>query len=323
MQAVAQDRYGSAEVLSVRTLPRPSIAGDELLVRVRAASINMGDWFIMTGQPYVARLAFGLTRPKVTVRGRDVAGEVIAVGADVTGFQPGDEVYAEISTGSFAEYAAVPTKVAWHRPTNVTFAQAAAVPVAGVTALQGLRDHGRLRPGQRVLINGASGGVGTFAVQIAKALGAAEVTGVCSTRNVELVRSLGADDVIDYTREDFTRAGRRWDLLFDLAGRHRLADCRRVLTRHGTLVLSGGAGGRWFGALGRLAHSTISGPFVSQQVRSFVASARQQPLRELAELIEAGKIVPAVERTYPLARAADAMAHYERAHPRAKLVITM
>ena len=320
MRAIVQDRYGSAEVLTVRQLPCPSITDKELLVRVQAASINYADLVFVTGEPYLARLAFGLSAPRAKVRGRDVAGEVVAVGAAVSDFRPGDRVYAEIDSGSFAEYAAVPADRAWRTPGNVTPVQAATVPLAGVTAWQGLRDHGRLQPGQRVLVNGASGGVGTFAVQLAKALGA-EVTGVCRDRNVDLVRSLGADDVIDYTREDFTRSGRQWDLIFDVAGRHRLTDCRRALTPRGTLVLCGGTGSRWFGPLGRLLRSKVWAPFVSQRVTGFLARPGQQPLRELTELIEAGRMVLPVERTFPLDRAAEAVRYLVEEHPRSKIVV--
>ncbi|WJK43866.1 NAD(P)-dependent alcohol dehydrogenase [Solwaraspora sp. WMMA2056] len=322
MRALTQDRYGSAEVLSVRQLPRPSITDSELLVRVRAASINDADLRLMTGEPYIGRLALGLTRPKSAVRGRDVAGEVVAVGAAVTDFRPGDAVYAEIETGSFAEYAAVPAGRAWHRPAHLTVTQAATVPLAGVTAWQGLHRHGRLQPGQRVLVNGASGGVGTFAVLLATALGA-EVTGVCRTRNVELVRGLGASDVIDYTRQDFTRSGRQWDLILDVAGRHRLADCRRALTPRGTLILCSGAGGRWLGPLPRLARAVAWSPFVGQRLAGYLAMADQRSLREVTELIEAHRIVPPVERTFPLADAAEAMRVFATEHPRSKYVIEM
>ncbi|MDG4763430.1 NAD(P)-dependent alcohol dehydrogenase [Solwaraspora sp. WMMD406] len=322
MLAAVQDRYGSADVLTVRPVPRPSIKDKDLLVRVRAASVNYADMVLMTGQPYAARLAFGLSRPKTTIRGRDVAGDVVAVGAAVSGFAPGDEVYAEIETGSFAEYAAVPAARAWHKPTTVSFTQAATVPVAGVTAWQGLRDHGRVQPGQRVLINGASGGVGTFAVQIAKALGA-QVTAVCSTRNVELVRSLGADDVIDYTRADFTRTGRRWKLIFDVAGRHRLADCRRALAPRGTLMLCGGKGGPWLGPMGRIAGATLWSPFIGHRLGGYLAKPDQRSLRELTELIEAAVVVPQVERTFPLVRAAEAMRVFVDEHPRSKFVVEM
>jgi NADPH:quinone reductase-like Zn-dependent oxidoreductase len=322
MLGAAQDRYGSVEVLTVRQLPRPSITDKDLLVRVRAASINYADLVLMAGEPYIGRLALGLTRPKSRVRGRDLAGEVVAVGDAVTDFHPGDAVYAEIETGSFAEYAVVPADRAWHKPANVSFTEAATVPVAGVTALQGLRDHGRLQPGQRVLVNGASGGVGTFAVQLAKAYGA-QVTAVCRTRNIDLVRSLGADDVIDYTRQDFTRTGRQWDLIFDVAGRHRLADCRRALTPRGTLMLCSGAGGRWLGPIARIARALTWSPFVSQRLAVFTATADQRSLRELTELIEAGRIVPPVERTFPLAQTPAAMRYFVDEHARSKIVIEM
>lgn len=240
MKAIVQDRYGSSEVLEFREVDRPVPKDGEVLVRVRAASVNARDWHVMRGDPYVARLAFGLRRPKrrMRIQGGDFAGVVEAVGKDVTRVRPGDEVYGE-ADGAFAEYLCAPQGVLGPKPANLSFEQAAAVPLAGNTALMGLRDVGKVGPGQHVLVNGASGGVGTFAVQIAKALGA-EVTGVCSTRNVDLVRSLGADHVVDYTREDFTRTGARYDLVFDLVGNRTLADCRRALNPTGMLILAGG-----------------------------------------------------------------------------------
>src|SRR3954471_12937249 len=251
MQAIVQHAYGTIDdVLRLRNIDEPAPRPHEVLVRVHAASVNHADWLLISGKPYVMGAALGLGRPRIAVRRRDLAGRVEAVGAAVTRFHPGDDVYAETTTGSFAEYACVPEHLLARKPTNLTFAQAAAVPVAARTALRGLRDVGGVQPGQAVLINGASGGVGTFAVQIAKTLGA-DVTGVCSTRSIELVRSLGADHVIDYSREDFTRSGQRFDVIFDLAARHPLAACRGALTRTGTLVSASGHGGPVLGPLGR------------------------------------------------------------------------
>jgi len=261
MRAIVQDRYGSADVLRIEAIATPVPADHEVLVRVHAAGLNHADAALMRGEPLVLRLAYGVRGPKVRVRGLDLAGVVEAVGSKVTAFSPGDEVYGQSETGSFAEYAVVPERALAPKPANLSFTEAAAVPVAASTALQGLRDVGKLQAGQSVLIEGASGGVGTFAVQIAKAL-RAEVTGVCSTRNVELVRSLGADHVVDYTRDDFTRSGERYDLIFDLAGSRALNACRRVLTQNGTLVVSGGSGGRLFGPIGRILRALMLSPFV-------------------------------------------------------------
>ncbi|MFC4116668.1 NAD(P)-dependent alcohol dehydrogenase [Nonomuraea zeae] len=322
MKAIVQDKYGSAGVLRLGEVPKPVPGGGEALVRVHAASITHGDLVTMTGLPYLGRLSFGLRGPRQRVPGRDVAGVVEAVGDNVTSLKPGDEVYAEIPAGGFAEYAAVPEKLLAHKPANLTFDQAAAVPWAANTALQGLRDRGGIARGQRVLINGASGGVGTFAVQIAKSFGA-EVTGVCSTRNVELVRSIGADHVVDYTREDFTAGGRRYDLLFDLAGNRSLAECRRVLVPGGILVLSSSKGGRWLGPMGRLMGALALSPFVRQSLRGFMAKRSRENLAELTKLVESGRITPAIDRTYPLSEVPEAMRYFGEEHARAKIVITV
>jgi NADPH:quinone reductase-like Zn-dependent oxidoreductase len=322
MQAIVQHSYGAAAALRLESIETPRINDDEVLVRVHAAAINHADWGIMTGRPYLLRLAFGLRRPRVEVRGRDLAGTVEAVGRDVTRFRPGDEVYGEIDSGSFAPYARAPDALLDVKPTNLTFEQAAAVPLAGVTALQGLRDIAAVKPGDSVLINGASGGVGTFAVQIAKALGA-EVTGVCSTRNLDLARSLGADHVIDYTEEDFTRSGRRYDLIFDLVGNHALSACRRCLTPAGTLVLSSGRGGRVLGPIGRITRAFMLSPFVSQTMRPLLAASNPERLAALTALIEAGKLTPAIDRTYALSEVPEAMRYFEEEHARAKIVITV
>ncbi|MGC5585211.1 NAD(P)-dependent alcohol dehydrogenase [Ornithinimicrobium sp. W1665] len=322
MRAIVQQAYGAGDVLRLQDVDKPAPGPDEVLVRVRAASVNHADWFLTTGRPYVMRAALGLRRPRVAIRGRDLAGRVEAVGAAVTRFRPGDDVYGETTTGSFAEFACVPERLLALKPANLTFEQAAAVPLAAVTALQGLRDVGGVQPGQAVLIDGASGGVGTFAVQIAKTLGA-DVTGVCSTRNVELVRSLGADRVIDYTREDFARGGQRFDVILDLAGRHPLADCRRALTRTGTLVSASGFGGPVLGPLGRYVGALALSPFVSQRLRVLAAQPSHQDLETLTALIDAEAVRPVIETTYALAQTAEAIRHLAERHTRAKIVIAV
>jgi NADPH:quinone reductase-like Zn-dependent oxidoreductase len=322
MKAIVHDRYGPPDVLELRAVDRPVIKDDEVLVRVRAAAVNFGDWAIMRGWPYVLRLASGLRGPRVMVRGRDVAGRVEAVGAAVTHLRPGDEVYAETATGSFAEYARVPERVVAPKPAALTFEQAAAVPVAATAALQCLRDGGRVGPGMSVLINGASGGVGTFAVQIAKAFGA-DVTGVCSARNAELVRSLGADHVIDYARVDFTRAEPRYDVIVDLVGNHSLASCRQALKPRGVLVLSSGGGNRWFGPIGRLLRAIVVSPFVRQRLRPVAARRSRDDLEAITALIESGAVSPTIDRTYPLSDVAEAVRYFEEEHARAKIVITV
>ena len=318
MQAIVQHAYGTIDdVLRLQNIDEPTPGPHEVLVRVHAASVNHGDWFVTSGRPYVMRAALGARRPRVAVRGRDLAGRVEMVGAAVTRFHPGDDVYAETTTGSFAEYACVPEHLLAPKPTNLTFAQAAAV-----TALQGLRDVGEVQPGQAVLINGASGGVGTFAVQIAKTLGA-DVTGVCSTRNIELLRSLGADHVIDYTHEDFTRSRQRFDVIFDLAARHPLAACRSALTRTGTLVSASGHGGPLLGPLGRCIEALALSPFVSQRLRVLAAKPSGQDLATLTGVIEAGQVTPVIEKTYALAETSEAIRHLAEQHARAKVVIAV
>ncbi|MFC9823238.1 NAD(P)-dependent alcohol dehydrogenase [Streptomyces erythrochromogenes] len=324
MKAIVQDRYGSPGVLELREVERPPVGDREVLVRVRAASVNARDWHLMRGDPYLARLVLGLRRPKVRIRGTDFAGRVEAVGKDVTRLRPGDEVFGE-AEGAFAEYVCAPADAVEPKPANLTFEQAAAVPLAGNTALMGLRDLGRLRPGQRVLVNGASGGVGTFAVQIAKALGA-EVTGVCGTRNTELVRSLGADHVVDYSREDFTRTGRQHDLVLDLVGNRSLAACRRALTPGGTLVLSGGGvseGGSLVGPMSLLVRGRALSGFVRQRLLVLTAAPDRENLAALRELVESGRVTPAVDRTYPLREVPEAIRYLEVEHARAKVVITV
>jgi NADPH:quinone reductase-like Zn-dependent oxidoreductase len=326
MKAIVQHRYGSPDVLEFTDTDRPAPGDHEVLVKVRAASVNARDWHVLRGDPYVARPSadLGWRRPNVKIRGTDFAGTVAAIGPGVTGLQIGDEVYGE-ANGAFAEYIAAPAERVAVKPADLTFEQAAAIPLAANTALIGLRDVAKLQPGQRILINGAAGGVGTFAVQIGKALGA-EVTGVCSTRNVDLVRSLGADEVIDYTSTDFSRTDRRYDVVLDLVGNRSLTALRRPLVRNGLLVLSGGgvfSGGSLFGPLGLMIRGMVSAPFVHHRVVLFNAVASQANLVALRELAEAGKLTPAIDRTYPLAAAADAIGYLETGHARGKVVITV
>lgn len=322
MKAITRRAYGGPEVLRLADVPLPSIAVDELLVRVRASSINRADWFMLTGSPALVRLVSGLRRPKNPVPGRDVAGTVEAVGTAVAEFRPGDEVYAEIAGGAWAEYARVPAAMAARKPAGLTFEQAAAVPLAGNTALQGMRDVAQVRPGQRVLVNGASGGVGTFAVQIAVALGA-DVTGVCRTRNVDQVRSLGAAHVIDCTAEDFTTGHERYDLILDLVGNHPLRACRRALAPNGMLLLSSGSGGRLLGPLGRMLRALVLSTVVRQRLVVLTVKPDRERLDALSTLIDAGDLTPVVERVFPLAETADAFCHYAEVGPRSKLVISV
>jgi NADPH:quinone reductase-like Zn-dependent oxidoreductase len=322
LQAITYHRYGSPDVLEFEETAMPVVADDEVLVRVRAASVNPRDWHFMRGLPYVMR-PLALRRPKDGGLGSDVAGHVEAVGRNVTRFHPGDEVFAWVVRGAFAEYVSVPEGALAPKPANLTFEQAAAVPLAGSTALQGLRDRGRVGKGQHVLIIGASGGVGTFAVQLAKVLGA-EVTGVCSTRNLDMVRSIGADHVIDYTTEDFTRSGRNHDLVFQLAGTRSPSDCRRALTPRGRLILSSGASdGRWIGPLDRILMALVLSPFVRQTLGAFEAKRSGDDLRVLKDLIESGRLAPVIDRTYPLRETAEAMRYLEDGHVRGKGVISV
>ena len=323
MRAIVQDTYGSADVLALRDVDDPVLGDQDVLVRVHAAGCGPDVWHTMTGRPYMARLVLGLRRPKIRIRGWDVAGTVETVGASVEGLAPGDEVMGTVE-GSFAERAAGRTETLVRKPVRLGFVEAAAVPVSGTTALQAVRDHGKVRNGQTTVVIGAAGGVGSFAVQIAKAFGA-EVTGVCSTSKTELVRSIGADDVIDYTREDFTDGSRRWDLIVDTAGRRPLSELRRALTPKGTLVIVGGDGG---GPLtGGFFRGVLRGPvlslFVGQRLRGVNAKVNQERLRALSELIEAGKVTPVIDRTYDLAEAPDALRYLADGHPRGKIVITV
>ena len=323
MKAIAQDTYGSTDVLELRDIDKPEIANDEVLVLVRAAGVDRGVWHLMTGLAYLIRLAgYGLRRPNNPVRGRELAGRVEAVGKDVTRFRPGDEVMG-IGEGSFAEYAPAREDKLAAKPANLTFEQAAAVPISASTALQALRDHGHVQSGQKVLVIGASGGVGTYAVQLAKAFGA-EVTGVCSTAKIDVVRSIGADHVIDYTREDFADGRHHYDLILDIGGNSSLSRLRRALTPRGTLVLVGGeGGGRWLGGLDRQLRALLLSRFVGQKLRWFISKEDYQHLIVLNELIEAGKITPVIDRTYPLVDAPQAIRYLEQGQAIGKIVITV
>jgi len=323
MKAIVQDEYGSPDVLKLRDIEKPGIADDEVLLRVHAAGVGRDVWHVMTGLPYPIRLAgYGLRAPKNPVIGSDVAGVVEALGESVTRFQPGDEVFG-IGKGSYAEYARAPEDKLAPKPANLTFEQAAVLAIMGSTALQALRDHGKVRPGQEVLIIGASGGVGTYAVQIAKAFGAS-VTGVCSTKKVEMVRSIGADHVIDYTQEDFAEGDKRYEVILDIGGNSPLARLRRALAPRGILVIVGGeGGGRWLGGLERQLWATMLSPFVSQKLGTFVSTPNQEDLLVLKELIESGKVTPVIDRTYPLAEVPEAMRYLEGGHARGKVLITI
>jgi len=323
MQAIVQDTYGSTEVLQSRDIDKPQIGDTEVLVRVHAASVHVGDWILMTGSPFVMRFATGLRKPKNPVPGTDVAGTVEAVGKDVTQLRPGDEVFGWC-TGAFAEYACAGEDHFVPKPATLTFEQAAAVGVSASTALQLLRDQGKVQPGQTVLINGASGGVGTFAVQIAKAFGA-EVTGVCGTRNVDMVRSLGADHVIDYTQEDFTQGGQRYDFILDNVANHSLSATRRALTPNGRLQSNGGghARGRWIGSLGSVIKVAAVSLFVRQQLGPSIKFPNRADLLVLKDLLEAGKITPVIDGTYPLRGTPEAIAQVGDGHARGTVVITV
>jgi NADPH:quinone reductase-like Zn-dependent oxidoreductase len=326
MKAIIQDRFGSPDVLHLEDVQRPEPGDGEVLVRVHAASVNALDWHVMRGDPYIARLSadFGRRAPKARTRGVDIAGRVEAVGAAVTRFCPGDEVFGG-APGAFAEYACTPESRIERKPANLTFEQAAAIPMAANTALTGLRDVGRVHSGQRLLINGASGGVGTFAVQLAKAYGA-EVTAVCRTGNMDLVRSLGADHVVDYTRDDFTRAGARYDVVLDLVGNRSITDLRRALVPNGTLILSGGGvsrGGSLVGPMGLMFRGMALSRFVRHRIVMFTARLNEDNLATLRELAESGTITPIIDRTYPLAQTPDAIRYLETEHARAKVTITV
>ena len=323
MRAIVQDRYGSSDVLRLGEIDRPEIAPNEVLVEVVAAGMDRGTWHSMAGKPYLMRImGFGFRRPKNRVPGLDVAGTVVALGAEVTRFAPGDEVFG-MSRGSFGEFAAVLEDKLAHKPVGLTFEQAAVVPISGGTALQGLRDSGNIEPGQTVLIVGASGGVGTYAVQLAKAMGA-EVTGVSSTTKVDLVRSIGADHVIDYTRGDYLDGSHRYDLILDIGGNNRLSRLRRALNPKGTLVIVGGEeGGNVTGGFGRQLRAVALSPFVSQRLTMLASKERHTDLEALSPYLENGQVVPIIDRVYPLAEVPVAMRHLEAGEARGKIVITV
>lgn len=323
MRAVVQDTYGSADVLQMARITRPEIADDEALVRVHAAGLDRGTWHLMTGRPYLLRiLGFGLRKPKNRVPGIDVTGTVVSIGSAVTRFAAGEEVFG-IGKGSFAEYGAAKEDKLAAKPAGLSWEQAAAVPVSGITAYQGLHDVGHIEPGQGLLVIGASGGVGSYAVQLGKAAGA-EVTGVCSTSKVELVRSLGADRVIDYTRGDFADGTERYDLILDIGGNSSLSKLRRALTPTGTVVIVGGEeGGRWTGGFGRSLRAAALSPFVRQRLAMLVAREHFSTLERLSELIESGSVTPCIDRTYPLSEACEAMRHLEAGQARGKVAIAI
>ena len=326
MKAIVRDTYGSPDVLELTDIDKPEPGDDEVLLRVHAASVNPADWHILRGAPYIARMQFGLRKPKDRVLGCDVAGHIEAVGKNVTMLQPGEEVFGSPfmhGLGAFAEWVCISEDLLAPKPAALSFEQVAAVPLAALTALQGLRDQGRIEPGHKVLIIGASGGVGTFAVQIAKAFGA-NVTGVCSTRNVEMVRALGAEHVIDYTQEDFTQSGQKYDLIFQLAGTLSPSECRSALTSNGNLVLSSGESeGRWIGPVDRVIKGFVLSPFVSQKMASFTVKPNREDLQLLKQFIEDGTLTPEIDRTYPLAQVPEAIRYLEEGHARGKVVITL
>jgi len=316
MKAIVQDKYGAPDdVLELNEIDKPVVNDDEVLVGVHAAGVNAADCFIMRGQ-FPIRMVYGLGKPRNGVRGTDVAGIVEAVGKDVKQFQPGDEVFGWCK-GSFAEYVCAEENNFVSKPANLTFEQAASVPMAAFVALQALRDKGEVQPGQKVLINGASGGIGTFTVQMAKHFGA-EVTGVCSTRNVDMVRSIGADHVIDYTQEDFTQSGQRYDFILDIVANHSLSDTRRALTPKGTLIPNSGTKG-----MGYIVRANVLSLFVPQKTRTFVSLPKNDDLATLKELIEAEKVTPVIDRTYPLSETPEALSYVEQGHTQGKVVITV
>jgi len=328
MKAFVLGSYGSSDHLDLTAVDTPVPAADEVLVRVRATSVNPYDWHHMRGEPRVARMmpgTLGLRAPKLRILGGDMAGQVEAVGEDVTEFRPGDDVFALLEQGGFAEYVSVPERLLARKPGNLSYEQAAAVPMAATTALLGLRDVARIEPGQKVLVNGASGGVGTFAVQIARALGA-RADAVCSLPNADLARSIGADDVIDYTSQDFTRSGRRYDVLLDIAGSRPVFACRRVLAPRGTLVLIGGAAGRWLQPAGHMFSALAMAPLVSQRIAmadTVSCTAKKQILMTLTTLIEDGKVTPVISRRYPFHDIQEAVRYQEQGHAAGKVVVTI
>jgi NADPH:quinone reductase-like Zn-dependent oxidoreductase len=320
MQAIHQDAYGAPDdVLQLRETDRPTAGDDDVIVAVHAAGVHIGDWLVGSGLPHVIRLGYGLTRPKRAIPGMELAGTVERVGRNVTRFHVGDEVFGW-GTGAFAQYASIHQDSLIHKPGNATFTEAAAVPISGFTALQAVRDVAEVKAGDTVAVIGASGGVGTFAVQIAKAYGA-EVTGVCSTRNLELVRSIGADHVIDYTTTDITDSGERYDVIIDTAGNRSISTLRRALSPTGTLVFVGGTGGKWLMGFGRTLRAVAMSPFVSQNLRQFLSSTNREDLATLRNLIESGEVSPVIDRTYSLSEAPAALTHVGGRHTRGKTVI--
>jgi NADPH:quinone reductase-like Zn-dependent oxidoreductase len=322
MKAAVYTQYGPPNVVQITDVEKPVPKDNDVLIKVRAASVNPLDWHFMRGTPYAVRIVAGLRKPKVARLGADVAGQVEAVGRNIMQFKPGDQVFGTCK-GAFAEYAGAPESALVMKPDNLTFEQAACVPIAGLTALQGLRNNGKVQPGQTVLINGASGGVGTFAVQIAKSFGA-DVTGVCGTRNVDMVRSIGADQVIDYTREDFTKSGQRYDLFFDCIGQHSLSVCWRVLNPKGIYVGVGGPSDRWMiGPIARLIKSLVLSWFGSQKLGGLLTKRNKEDLTILRELVEAGKVTPVIDRRYGLSEVPEAIRYPEEGHARGKVVVTL
>ena len=321
MKAIVYESYGPPDVLHCEEIPKPSPADDEVLIKVRAASLNPADSHLTRGTPRILRMQAGLRKPKLTRLGVDVAGEVEVAGSKVSQFKPGDAVFGSCR-GAFAEYACTSESALVIKPSNVTFEQAASVPVAAYTALQGLRDKAHLQPGHKVLINGAAGGVGTFTVQIARWLGA-DVTAVCSTRNIDMVRSLGADRVIDYTQEDFTRDLHRYDAIFDCVGNHSLAACRCLLTPRGTYILVGAPTGEWISPLPRLLAMMAFSRFVTQNLVGILAKRSLEDLQTVRELVESGTVTPVIDRRYPLTQVPDAIRYLEQGHARGKVIITV
>src|SRR5918911_1732329 len=325
MKAIVYTQYGSPDVLQFREVEKPTPKEDEVLVKIHAASANPADWHTMRGAPFLARLVNGLFKPKHSRLGADLAGRVEAVGRNVTQFQVGDDVFGCLSLNamsSFAKYACATEDNLSLKPANLSFEAAAAVPLAALTALQGLRNKVQIQPGQKVLINGASGGVGTFAVQIAKSFGA-EVTGVCSTMNVDMVRSIGADHVIDYTQQDFTQGTKRYHLIFDNVENRSLSDCRRALTHSGTLILNSGTGAHGIAMLVRLVKPLVVSPFLRQKLRRYLSAPKHEDLVILRELVESGKLSPVIDRKYPLHETPAALGYIEGGHVRGKVVITV
>lgn len=322
MKAMVQSAYGSpGDVLHLEEVPKPAVKEDEVLLRIGAAGVNWADWSAVRGMPYVMRPMYGVRKPRHGVGGLDVAGTVEEVGAKVTTLLPGDEVFGRCH-GAFAEYGCAKAKNLAPKPTGLTFEQAASIPMAGLVALQALRNVGKVRPGQKILINGASGGIGSFAVQIAKALGA-EVTGVCSTGNLDLVRSIGADHVIDYTKEDFTKNGKLYDFILDIADKHPLSDRRRSLKPRGILVPNSGEGGAWFGSVGRMLGARLRSPFTTQKLAPFLSLPKTEDLLTLMHLIETGEVTPVIDRALPLSELPAAIAYVGAGHARGKTVVTV